>query len=772
MRRMQSRGSLVKERAGARSRARWLALAVPVVVLCSVWHARREAAPEALAATAVIASVMSSQPPPSPMRAARAAGATPSQETIRGVVLTVAGAVIEGARVCAASPSTAREPSCSVSDMAGRFTLRASFVEHDSRVVTATLFVSRAGYLPLSRPLVWPLGDAPLALTLRAGGVRVSGSVLDALGGPIAGALLSATNAREEIVALSTSDADGSFQLDVTPGITRLDARAEGYSHQSRQIRAPHDGVRLVLAAASEIAGRVLNEDTLEPVAGVSVTAVAENGLFSPPRISSSGEDGSFRFQDLPSGRYSLSARSERWRSDEYSIALGVAEVSAEVELLVDAGTLLHGTVLAAGAPCRQGSLALLGPGEQHVELDQAGEATFPGLQPGRYRVAVACQGAVTLEESLDLTLEPMTRVWDLQTGARVVGVALSAAGNLLPGAHIDVYPVGEGSARTNVYCLTDEHGEFDCAGLSTGDYDCTIGEGAPARSEAVRVSLEAGATARIELRQRPEAAIRARIEGAERYELSSLTLIATSSEGPHLGELDGDALVFAPLSLGTYELTVEGAAPGSGQRVELTTEGELRDVQLTLPAPHTLAGRVVDDDGQGVPDAWVRASSSTEHAHLRPVTPVLTNAEGAFALPGLVPGLYRLSVDGREGQARLDDVPSDRRNVELRLHGYGSLAGSFSDPGGAPIPSFVVAYSRSDDGSGSEVAGSQGAWSLSQLLPGTYELTASSPRGSATTSVELAPGGSATIALLLEPAPASTVIPAPDPGVAGVGPQ
>ena len=143
-----------------------------------------------------------------------------------------------------------------------------------------------------------------------------------------------------------------------------------------------------------------------------------------------------------------------------------------------------------------------------------------------------------------------------------------------------------------------------------------------------------------------------------------ALPLVARGKAGAVFGQLEGDELVFEPLALGSYELVSESGPPGSGTLVELTREGEVARLTLSLPAAHTLSGRVVGDDGQGIPDAWVRAVLMSRDARVRPVTPVLTDAEGAFSLAGLLPGRYRLTVSSAQGQAQLDDVASDSRGV------------------------------------------------------------------------------------------------------------
>lgn len=588
----------------------------------------------------------------------------------------------------------------------------------------------------------------------RPGEAPVTGTVVDALGGPVPGALLSATNTQDEVLAVATSDEAGRFRLELASGAVRVTARADGYSRQARQVEAPFTGLRLVLAAAASINGRVIAKGTLAPVADVLVTTVDAGGLRMPPRVDRSSADGTFNVRDLPPGRYSIEAASEHWRSEQRLVELGLAEVTEAIELVVEQATRVTGTVRVEGAPCEEGTLELNGPIVAYAVLHE-GVARLDGVTPGRYQLSVSCEGALGVKEPIEVALTPVTRVWHLERGSEVTGVALGQNEAPLVGAHIDAYPVGEPNWRANTYCMTDQHGEFSCSGLvSGGEYDFTIGPGAP-RSGSIRVTVPAGSAPHIVLHAHAAASIRARIENPTSFELAALVVTAKSQTGQTvLGELKGDELVFEPLALGSYEISTEPGVPGMGRRVELTRAGQVVELTLPLPAPQTLSGRVVDERGEGIPEAWVRASGVSPYAFSRSRTPVLTDAEGAFSFTGLLPGLHQLTVSSGQGEARLDGVASDDTGIVIRVPRYASLSGSLTSAAGDALSDFIVAYTRREDGLGSEVSGSRGVWQLPALTPGTYELTAKAPEGNGVQVVELRSGEERVVALRLDPAP------------------
>jgi hypothetical protein len=130
----------------------------------------------------------------------------------------------------------------------------------------------------------------------------------------------------------------------------------------------------------------------------------------------------------------------------------------------------------------------------------------------------------------------------------------------------------------------------------------------------------------------------------------------------------------------------------------------------------------------------------------------VLTDADGRFFIPGLVPGRYTLNASGALGEARLQDVASDADRVLVRMESFGSLAGTLQTLDGSSVPDFTIAYSRSGEGSGGEALGARGSWSVPWLAPGTYELSARSAHGTAVRTVQIPPGGEVRLALVVAP--------------------
>jgi len=579
---------------------------------------------------------------------------------------------IAGARLCILDSSRDPALDCTESDAAGRFEL-------ESREGSAaTLYVTASEYQSQRRSVASLSHEDALILTLLEGGAAITGSVRDALGGTIAGAVVrAASGAEDDVVAVALSSSDGTFRLELPPGRVLVSVEADGYSSEPISVSAPARGLFIVLAPASSLVGRVLVAGSRAPAAGVTVSATTTSWPSHSVRSVVSAVDGSFRLTGLSAGVYSLLAASDQFRGEVHDIALGQAEISGEVEILVDDAVGLQGLVRADGERCPHAWVTLSGPVEPRLTSDDNGAVSVEGLRPGRYSVEVQCNGTLPLRESIDVGRESLKRVWDLKRGLQLRGIAKGASGVTLAGARIEVNPVRE--EGRNVGCQTDEGGRFSCSGLEAGDYECIIAGLTEPLSEPVHVSLPADSSRWIELNAKASGSIRVHLDDSARFELAALPLFVHREGLPKtiFGHWEADELVFEPLALGSYEIRSDAAKPGSGTRVELNRDAQVQVVRLNLAA-HRLSGRVVDAAGVPVPDAWVRAQDVSPDGPISQSSPVISDEWGAFSIAGLSPGPYRVSANSRERVASVE-ADSSSSDVLVRLPAEGDRVSSAS---------------------------------------------------------------------------------------------
>ena len=140
----------------------------------------------------------------------------------------------------------------------------------------------------------------------------------------------------------------------------------------------------------------------------------------------------------------------------------------------------------------------------------------------------------------------------------------------------------------------------------------------------------------------------------------------------------DGDGkFVLSRLAAGSYRLIARRSgyvqtefsplgAGVAGTPVDLKADQQLTGVQLALTATGTISGRIIERDGQPMPNARVQAlktSFQDGHRVFTPVTEVLSNDLGEYRLFWLTPGQYYVNVT----------IPDGPMGVDLLLNPDGS---------------------------------------------------------------------------------------------------
>jgi hypothetical protein len=318
--------------------------------------------------------------------------------------------------------------------------------------------------------------------------LTLSGQVLDAGGGFIAGAHVRATtyvrradDTHEARVFQATADAEGRYQLRLPPGWHTLRAEADGYvgAEESRDVYA--DLTRdFALQPAARVSGRVVAADSRAPVADARVFARREDRqLDASPRTARTDDRGRFLLSELTPGVYRISARTDALAGTlDQPIAVDVTDAVDGVEVLVAAMVTVQGRVTSAtGGPVAQAEIALsavdpplraLAP--DSVVTDAEGHYLIEGVVPGRYRFAVLARGHASHSERIFLSSH-LRRDVVLERAAVVTGFVLRSDGQPASQAWV-VGTVGPPNVCRDVssQTLTDGEGRFSLAGLGAGE--------------------------------------------------------------------------------------------------------------------------------------------------------------------------------------------------------------------------------------------------------------------------------------------------------------
>ena len=221
---------------------------------------------------------------------------------------------------------------------------------------------------------------------------KISGTVVDTVGRPIAGAKVGAA-ARD---AVTSSDAAGSFSLAVAAGtrVISLYAVAEGYAVAHREVpiaRSEHkENVLLTLAAGWTLTGRVVDEGG---------AAVAGAAVFTPHTQHASrlltAADGTFSLGGLAlsGARHLLMVRHADFvAQDVYIVESG----PRHLEITLAKGTEVAGTVVCADLPVPAAKVVITPaaggqPATSFTKED--GSFVVRGVRPGQHELQVTGRG-------------------------------------------------------------------------------------------------------------------------------------------------------------------------------------------------------------------------------------------------------------------------------------------------------------------------------------------------------------------------------------------
>jgi hypothetical protein len=307
----------------------------------------------------------------------------------------------------------------------------------------------------------------------------------------------------------------------------------------------------------------------------------------------------------------------------------------------------------------------------------------------------------------------------------------------------------------------TEDDGSFVFARLIGRDYQL---EAATGDGYAGPVHLRLGAdTEPVILRMRPteplavsvvDAASRKPVAGAAVEIRSHLVWTAiTGSDGVATigGVGAGDPMV---------HVSARGYAPAALRLVNFG-RGQRR-VELALRGGAPVSGSVVDASNKPVAGARVIASATSEPFPV--IDPrrdgVVTDARGAFTIPALAAGTYRLTASA-ERLAPASSAPitvdgtSERTGVVIELPAGATLSGSVVTPGGEPISGAdirVVATGHVFWRSARRAySGKNGTFSIDGLARRDFDVVASHDSGASEIArVELAESTSAEVKLEL----------------------
>ncbi|MBM3289425.1 MAG: hypothetical protein FJY92_04670, partial [Candidatus Hydrogenedentes bacterium] len=480
-----------------------------------------------------------------------------------------------------------------------------------------------------------------------------------------------------------------------------------------------YDNVDFAVERGAEITGRVTYAQGGDPIVNASVFAIPSQMVRSALRRMSTGamndigpnqtrtnENGEFALRGLEfDSEYRAVARTNGLApGSSEMLQLDPGEPAPHVEIVLVRGSNVSGTVRYTDGTPAGGAELLLFP--------DSGEGwnTFIGPYPTR----ADDTGAFKIE--------------NVAIGA----YWLRAEGDFGGGM------IGRATAAQNKAARVETDGVNDVTGI-----DMVIAKGTPKSVTPPAQGSIKGTVVGVDGTPVAEARVEGRMVGNPAMNYGA----TTGADGTfELNELRGPVF---DLSVSADEGIAKQAAVPVGTNVTL---------RLTPPA--SLSGRVVDTAGDPVPGCSVRLTNQDDAGKVASFISVMqnmfgaqpggqsTNADGAFEFAKLAPGRYVVRANSASrGTAETSPLTvaagQDVTGVEIRLNAGVTISGTVVGPSGELVRGATVQLGPVTQDTaanlvsafipagvmktaGTTTTGEDGAFTLNQVAPGTYRLTAS----------------------------------------------
>ena len=612
----------------------------------------------------------------------------------------------------------------------------------------------------------------------------------------------------DRAIATTMTSADGRYRLTVAEGPLFVGARSPDYAAQSRLVEVGAGGATadFALVPGGVIEGVVLDDKTRRPVAGAAVTARRDASTIALAEArrhgATAGPDGRFRIAGLRPGAYELDARHGARRTQAATlVGLGVAEQLGDVELLVGAGLAIRGRVVGEdGAAIAGAKVQALGDGRgREVEADAAGAFVLDGLAPGNYlllgrgdtavpgpvtRVRVEARdvggvvvtarrgaklrGRVAPPQVCEIRLELEHALGQLRGGA--IPFMLAPVTSAADGA-FELGPVPHGPLALAARCRSGARGRLEVAAAQLGGE--LVVEVTPGAAIAGRV---------VDGKGKPVAGVTV-MAAATRGGTETTTVVnGVITSGVQTVTTAAGAYELVGLDAGTYHVTaLEHGRPlrlrGKAPSVTLGATDRKTGVDVAVDRPDgVIAGVVTGPDGQPLADAWVsvhvdlaamleqlsRARREADGGSSRMmvtrdeddggaaaggIAPVLTDAQGRFAITGLPHATYEVVAEAQAGglRGRRANVTPDA-TIAITALGVTSLSGTVRGPSG-PTALFTLEL---DGPTRTTRTFANGAFELARVDPGAYTIRVTSSDGNAEAKLDIPAGAPAKVDLVL----------------------
>jgi RNA polymerase sigma factor (sigma-70 family) len=556
----------------------------------------------------------------------------------------------------------------------------------------------------------------PVTLSLVAS-KRLAGLVIDKEGNPIPDARVypvrHGTEERDQsiraLVLRAISNEIGQFTLrGLNPGDWDLVTTAEGFAaRRTDLVTAGNYQMKIILDEGEKATGRVVDAKSNDPAPGVQllVSAMAPSGRFnlSPwnMRIVESDENGNYELVNLPERQFRTQLA--RRHEDTYvKLDDGMEEIYFDVNqgkavdvppFYVMRGGEVSGRVYDPETGDGLGGVLIRillngtissAPGWTKIHTNSRGEYRFAGLKHGVHKIYLEHQ----FQHMKALELEPQEVVENLDfahtMAAWVAGRTVDAHGNPVPFARVRT---DSKQVSNDVRIMSDENGRFDIRGLNpTSDLMVTASTTSnraapwgpfPVTKEGIKGIV-------LVLDQPRTASVTGIVVDENGQGLKGANVHIDHAQSDYhfsarvktdeVGFFSAEGLIEGKYTIDVFPPSQNTWVQGKGKTEIVLANGQsVQGLRLVYPPDGmTISGRVTNEWGDPVRDAWVQASGGSRED-------IRTNADGIFSLKGLAEGPHLISVNHQKytdirgeiveaGTANIDFVMKRRSYVSGRV--------------------------------------------------------------------------------------------------------
>jgi protocatechuate 3,4-dioxygenase beta subunit len=474
-----------------------------------------------------------------------------------------------------------------------------------------------------------------------------------------------------------------------SPGKVVREPERDGISPDNMRCQPGQRDVKLVLEPAGSVQGKVVEQETGQPLAGMRffpqrTQRGSQVGSFgaSDRKPAESGSDGTFQLHNLAPGTYDLHGTFgtnaiPEWVAEVVPITVEAGQVTRDIRVSATRGGLLEAAVFgkADHRPIAGASVYVSKQGYQGGAATGTNGLALVRLPPGHYSVSASQNNSRNEGVEAEVEAGQTNHIQiELNPPPRITGVVRDASGAPVPGLDLSVFPNwGQNSGGAT----TDTKGRYEMLWNPqrmgpSGSGFCLLARDV-GRNLATAQDIDEGTTT-LDLQLQPGLVVVGRVEDVNGKALTNATVRLYLWSGNSGSQFDNKPTKTD--AQGHYEITA--LPPGRKFSMDATAKGygsanqniqeDAETNRVELPpcvlkvADHQLAGEVVDTDDKPA----VRANVYM-YGQGQPNGSVRTDDKGRFRFKEVCEGTVQLSASIRSsyGNARAE---AGDTNVVIKL--------------------------------------------------------------------------------------------------------